>query len=267
MWGELYTVRAVCVVSAYVRTLIVWQQTLILPGRKSHSQRCSHRGLFTCFTFTQDLLAYAPKRKTGIAKLDAFLTVFPQQARGCVELQQVAWQLRPPALPPSRVLAWEAGAGVTAGTWLDLPTVSHPVLQLHCIFGWRGTCRWVRISALDKSRPPRPHMLHGRLSLPLTPISIFPTTNSPRPHRQSQDQNTNSGYYCNNKINNTNPSLGRNSSFTLSQAITPYATPVLSKHCLTSPCYDPSDLDQHRRLHRNDIDISTPIHTDAGHRL
>lgn len=148
VWGP-YTVRAVCVVSAYVRTLIVWQQTLMLPGRKGHSQRCSHRGLFTCFTPTQDLLVHASRHKTGIAKLDAFLTVNPQQARGCVELQQVAWQL-PPALPP---VFWPGSGSWGDGRNLARPAHGHspsPALALYLgIFGWRGTCRWVRISALD----------------------------------------------------------------------------------------------------------------------
>lgn len=116
-----------------------------------------------------------------------------------------------------------------------------------------------------QSRPPRPHMLHGRLSLPLTPISIFPTTNSPRPHRQSQDQTRTSDHHCNNKINNTNPSLGRIPSLN-SPSVKPLPpTPQSSSRNTASPCSHnpPSDAN----IVACTTPTSTTIHTDAGHRL
>lgn len=83
-----------------------------------------------------------------------------------------------------------------------------------------------RISALGSHVHHVHTLLHASLSsvlLPLTPISTFPTTNSPRPHRQSQDQTRTATTASNKKINNTNPPLGSNLSLQLilTRAITP----------------------------------------------
>ncbi|KAI7775889.1 hypothetical protein LA080_006139 [Diaporthe eres] len=107
-------------------------------------------------------------------------------------------------------------------------------------------------------------MPHGS---PITPISIFPTTNSPRPHRQSQDQNTTRDHFCNNKINNTNPSLGSIPSLTLTQARhAPRHTRTLTAQPRLAPirCDDnaiaDTDTDTHTHTH-------THIHTHLDFRL
>lgn len=78
------------------------------------------------------------------------------------------------------------------------------------------------------------------------PISILPTTNSPRPHPQSHDQTAphrSTNHSCNNKINNTNPSLGNNPSLTLN------AIHHVPRHTHANTTPRPSD--RHRLGHRH----------------
>lgn len=102
-------------------------------------------------------------------------------------------------------------------------------------------------------------MPHGSLSLPITPISIFPTTNSPRPHRQSQDQKHHRDHSCNNKINNTNPSLGSIPSLTLTQA---RHAPRHTRTLTAQPRLAPIPCDDNAIA---DTDTDTDAHTCAHH--
>lgn len=180
------------------------------------------------------------------------MTVYPQQARGCVELPN-RWpgsSARLPSLPCF---------GLGGGSWGDGRNLAR---NGPCTVFWLARDLSVGPHfGSGQSRPPRPHMLHGRLSLPLTPISIFPTTNSPRPHRQSQDQTRTATTTATTRSTTPIPlSAGSHHSPSVKPS---RPTPHPSSRNTASPrlaTTRPTLTNIVRHLHRTDIDIGSHPH-------